>query len=257
MAKLLQTRSLHRGLDVLDELANGPASLQKLHEQTGLSKSTLRRLLATLVDRRYIRRGISDNIYRTNVAIPTSAFGETAFRYGRLVEVARPYMMQLTEAVKWPSDLHVYHDGRMQILESTHGLSPFENARAGHTDSELNMFVAASGIAFLSSLESTEVAKIFEFAKLDDRWSPARFGITLSTLAEELNNTRSRGFASRRMSQMKQDNRSAIAVTISQANRAIGAITLIWRRDYMSVEEFGKKYSSTLIETAHQIGKSV
>jgi DNA-binding IclR family transcriptional regulator len=59
------------------------------------------------------------------------------------------------------------------------------------------------------------------------------------------------------MSQMKQDNRSAIAVAITQANRAIGAITLIWRRDYMSVEEFGKKYSSCLIETAHQIGKSV
>ena len=122
MAKLLQTRSLHRGLDILDGLANGPASLQKLHEQTGLSKSTLRRLLATLVDRRYIRRGISDNIYRSNVAVPTSAFGETAVRYGRLVEVASPYMMQLTEAVKWPSDLHVYHDGHMQILESTHGL---------------------------------------------------------------------------------------------------------------------------------------
>ena len=257
MAKLLQTRSLHRGLDILHELAKGPASLQRLHELTGLSKSTLRRLLATLIERRYIRRGISDNIYRTNVAIPTSAFGETTFKYGRLVEVARPYMMQLTEAVKWPSDLHVYHDGRMQILESTHGLSPFENARSGHTDSELNMFVAASGIAFLSTLESTQVAQIFDCAKLDDRWSPARFGVTLATLAEDINHTRSRGFASRRMTQMKQDNRSAIAVAISQANHPIGAITLIWRRDYMSVEEFGKKYAKHLSETAHQIGKSI
>ena len=257
MTGLLQTRSLHRGLDILDELAKGPASLQKLHELTGLPKSTVRRLLATLVERRYIRRGISDAIYRTNIAIPTSTHGEMTFRYGRLVEVARPYMMQLTEVVKWPSDLHVYHGGRMQILESTHGLSPFETARGAHTDTELNMFVAASGLAYLARLELSEVTQIFDFAKLDDRWSPTRFGVTMSALAQELNNTRTRGFASRRMSQMKEDNRSAIAVSISQANRAIGAITLIWRRDYMTVNDFGMKYSGVLTDIASKIGKSI
>jgi IclR family mhp operon transcriptional activator len=253
MAKLLQTRSLHRGLEILDELARGPASLQKLHEDTGLPKSTLRRLLATLVERRYIRRGISDGIYRTNVAIPNSTHGEATFRFGKLVEVARPHMMRLTEVVKWPSDLHVYHSGRMQILESTHGLSPFESAKGGHADSELNMFVAASGLAYLSTLEISEVAEIFDYAQRDYRWSPARFSMTMATLTQELAHVRERGFASRRLSQIKQDHRSAIAVPILQAHRPIGAITLIWRRDYMSVDEFGKTYAKNLIDTSFQI----
>ncbi|HEY8579406.1 MAG TPA: helix-turn-helix domain-containing protein, partial [Beijerinckiaceae bacterium] len=56
-----QVRAVHRALDVLDYLsANGPSSLQRLHAGTGLSKSALRRLLSTLVQRRFVRMGLSD-----------------------------------------------------------------------------------------------------------------------------------------------------------------------------------------------------
>lgn len=257
MANVLQTRSLHRGLEILDELARGPASLQKLHDQTGLSKSTLRRLLATLVERRYIRRGISDGIYRSNVAIPTAAQGEMTFRFGRLVEVARPHMMALTAKVKWPSDLHIYHAGRMQILESTHGLSPFETSKGGRADSELNMFVAASGLAYLAAVAPSQIPLIIADAQDDERWSPQRFGVTPQSLRKEMTDIKSRGFATRRLSQIKQDGRDAIAVPLEQAGKPVGALTIVWRRDYLPAEDFAKIHLADLKNAAKQISSDI
>ncbi len=257
MTELAQTRSLHRGLDILDALAQGPAALHELHLRTGLPKSTLRRLLATMVERRYIRRGISDGIYRSNVAIPGAAHGEHTLRIGRLVEVARPHMLRLTQQVKWPSDLHVYHAGRMQILESTHGISPFEMPRSGSADTELNMFVAASGLAYLSALDDEQVQSILDLTRDDEVWSPARFGITPAQVRRMLADVRVRGFATRQLSQTKPQDRNAIAIPLYQALQPVAALTIAWRREHMKADAFAALHLPALREAAGQISSVI
>jgi IclR family mhp operon transcriptional activator len=257
MAELSQTRSLHRGLDILDALAQGPASLHELHLRTGLAKSTLRRLLATMVERRYIRRGISDGTYRSNVGIPSAAHGELTFRFGRLVEVARPHMLKLTQQVKWPSDLHVYHAGRMQILESTHGVSPFETPKSGSADTELNMFVAASGLAYLSSLNDQEVKAILDMTHDDEVWSAARFGVSPAQLAHMLADVRRRGFATRQLSQNKPQDRNAIAVPLFQQERPVAALTIAWRREHMKPDDFAALHLEALRDAAERISRAI
>jgi IclR family mhp operon transcriptional activator len=257
MDQLLQTRSLHRGLDILDALAQGPAALHDLHLRTGLAKSTLRRLLATMVERRYIRRGISDGIYRSNVAIPSAAHGELTFRFGRLVEVARAHLMTLTQEVKWPSDLHVYHAGRMQILESTHGVSPFETPKSGSADTELNMFVAASGLAYLSALDDGPVQSILDLTRDDEVWSPARFGITPAQLRRMLEEVRTKGYATRQITQNKPQDRNAIAVPLFQAGQPVAALTIAWRREHMKPEAFAALHLHGLRAAAQSISAAI
>ena len=257
MDQLAQTRSLHRGLDILDALAQGPASLHELHLRTQLPKSTLRRLLATMVERRYIRRGISDGIYRSNVGIPSAAHGELTFRFGRLVEVARAHMMTLTQCVKWPSDLHVYHAGRMQILESTHGVSPFEIPQSGSADTELNMFVAASGLAYLAALDEAQVQAILELTQDDEVWSPARFGVTPAQLHRMLADVRGRGYATRQVSQNKPQDRNAIAVPLFQAGQPVAALTIAWRREHMKPEAFAALHLEGLQAAASSISEAI
>ena len=250
---LRQIRSVHRALDLLEQLGErGPLSLQQLHGVTGLSKSTLRRLLATLVERRFIRKGISDGMYRTNIATLTGVDSALTLRIGRLVEVARPHMLALTKQVRWPSDLHIHVRGRMRILESTHGMSPF--GRPGlPTDAELNLFAAASGLAFLASSGDRFALSLLDELKHDEFWSLSRFGVTPSRLLAELRDIRSKGFATRRVTQGRIDGHNAIAVTVFEGRTPVGALTIHWQRKLMSADKFAALHLDVLQIAANAI----
>src|SRR5689334_6116481 len=98
----LQNRSLDRGLDVLGSLSlHGASSLQDLHARTRLPKSTIRRILGTLISRKIVRRSLGDSLYRPSVALPAQdRTGE-----GWLVERALPHMVALRQAIEWSCDL--------------------------------------------------------------------------------------------------------------------------------------------------------
>ncbi len=118
MAKSLENRSVDRAITVLEILAKDRrCSLHQLHERTRLPKSTLRRLLRTLTKRHLVRVGISDGLLRPNIAFPWSGDRAHAAHIGHVVEIALPHMVELTRRIGWPSDLHVYNNGRMQIVE--------------------------------------------------------------------------------------------------------------------------------------------
>lgn len=250
-----QTRSVHRALDVLEHLAErGPSSLQQLHAGTGLSKSTLRRLLATLVERRFVRMGISDGMYRTNVATPSAIDPELTLRIGRLVEVARPHMLALTTQVRWPSDLHIYVPGRMRILESTHGLSPFGRYTGMGLDAELNLFAAASGLSFLANKDDAFVLELVEALEHEEFWSLSRFGVPPARLIEELKEIRRQGFAKRRLTQGRNDHRrDAIAVTVFEGKEPIGGLTISWQRQLMAADAFAALHLDALKAAAKAI----
>lgn len=253
-AKIRPIRSVQRALDVLETLVEqGPAGLQQLHVTTGLSKSTLRRLLATMGQRRFIRQGISDGMYRSNIATPRGMDSELTIRIGRLVEVARPHMLALTKQVRWPSDLHIYLRGRMRILESTHGLSPFGRSSGFMIDAELNLFAAASGLAFLASRDDKFALRLAEELEDDEFWSMSRFGLTPARLLAELRKIRRIGFATRRVTQGRLDGRNAIAVTILEGQAPVGALTISWQHQLMSAEDFAAQHLGALRFTAKAI----
>jgi len=253
-----QIRSLHRGLDVLDFLTeHGPSSLHQLHVGTGLSKSALRRILATLRERRAIRVGISDGMYRSNIATLRAVAPEDSVRMGRLVEAARPYMLELTERIKWPSDLHMYLNGRMRILESTHGMSPFGLPGNSVVEVDLNIFAAASGLAFLSGLGEATVRAIYEELKSDVGSSPERYALTVEQLLTELKAVRRDGYAKRRISQLGHDNQNAIAVMITEKKRPIGALSISWHRGVMSADDFSRTHLPAFKRCAEMISRAL
>ena len=258
MTQAPHVRAVHRALDILDFLsANGPSSLQRLHAGTGLSKGALRRLLATLADRRVVRLGLSDGMYRANIAAPGRVDAERTARIGRLVETARPHMLALTAQVRWPSDLHIYANGRMHILESTHGLSPFGVEDAPGPDSELNIFGCASGLAWLATLRDADALALVEQLAHDEFGALSRFGVSPARLLADLATVRAQGYASRRVSQRRQDHRCAIAVAITAPDGAIGALTISWRREAMSVEDFAALHAAPLRRAAEAVSKAL
>lgn len=256
--KLPQLRAVHRAIDILDYLAkHGPSGLQTLHVGTGISKGALRRLLSTLAARRYVRLGLSDGMYRANVALPRGPGSHTITQVGRLVEVARPHMVALTAQTRWPCELHLYERGRIRILESTRSMTPFDNRPGLGPDSKLNIFAAAAGLAVLASRGDEFAARLVEAMKNDERWSLSRFRITPARLLGELREIRRKGFATRRVSQGRFAARNAIAVPIFDNAEAIGALSLIWNRKFATEDKFAAQYLGALQAAAEAITKGL
>lgn len=123
---LKENRSLERGLIVLETLARHRAmSLSDVHRKTGLPKSTLRRLLATLVSRRFVRRSLSDNLYRATVTLPDISIEPVPPGLSLVADIGLTHALELTKKIGWPSDIHILERHWMRIVESTRLASPF------------------------------------------------------------------------------------------------------------------------------------
>lgn len=258
MSELSQVRALHRGLDVLEFLGErGPSSLHQIHLGTGLPKSSLRRLLATLSERRFIRVGLSDGMYRSNIASPRGVNPQDNVRIGRLVEVARPHMLDLARQVKWPADLHIFVGNRMRIIESAHGLSPLGSAHGAGVENELNMFVAASGLAWLACLSDAEALRIAGECRADSFATPERYGVSDTMLIKYLASVRAAGYATRKTSQLRPDGRRAIAVAIREKGRPAGALAIAWPRDFMDTDAFAALHLDPVLKSASSISSEL
>lgn len=253
----MENRSLDRGITVMECLArNGSCSLAELHRLTGLAKSTLRRLLATLLDRQIARRSVADGRYRINITLPTAKGLPIPPDLAMLVDVAMPHAFALTEAVRWPSDIHIRDGDTMRLVDSTRRLSPFPLYR-GPVDRQLNIFGTASGLACLAALPDAEVVEIHRRTQAEPRWGLARFGQTLESYMDAVADARARGYGTRVTGYLGEtivdDGLSAIAVALIRRGRPAGALTLLWPRVFRTVPAFAEEFLPRLQQTADAV----
>ncbi len=117
MKRPTENRSLDRGLALLECLSiHGASSLRDLHAHTALPKSTIRRLLGTLIRRKIVRRSFADRLYRTNIPFPLQGPVATPGE-GWLVDCAAPHMIELTHRIGWACDLHIFERTHSRIIE--------------------------------------------------------------------------------------------------------------------------------------------
>lgn len=249
-----KTRSLERAIDILELLAVlGPSALHKLQRASGLPKSTLRRLLGTLTRRQFVRRGLADGVYRTNITIPTRGDNPHQGRIARLVNVSTPLLLGTNDAIRWPIDLHIHHQGRMQIIESTRAISPLGFNHPYRAEVELNIFASASGLCYLSTLSDQRVLKLIDALRHQELWSLARYRLSPSRLLQELASVRKNGYARRLANQTDQSSFNAIAAPILSGKKGIGAVSIWWPRAYLSVTAFADNYAGRLQDLAKAI----
>jgi IclR family mhp operon transcriptional activator len=99
------------------------ASLAELHTVTGLSKSTVVRMLETLIVEGYVVRDNFISGYRLTSEAQHLSSG---FRGLPLViEAARPWAVQLTERIKWPVSVATVDHGKLSVDFTTSAISPW------------------------------------------------------------------------------------------------------------------------------------
>jgi DNA-binding IclR family transcriptional regulator len=145
------SQSLDRALVLLDELANGPRTLDQLAERLSVHKSTVLRLLRTLESRRFVQRN-GVRYYR----LGTSLF-EMAFRALDERDVRRsvePALRALNAETGHTVHLASYEDGEVIYIdkyESRHNVRMY------------------SRIGRRAALHCTAVAKVLVAALPDDQ----------------------------------------------------------------------------------------
>ena len=250
MGRALQNRSLDRGLTILGSLSvHGASSLQDLHAHTSLPKSTIRRILGTLIQRKVVRRSLSDQLYRTNISLPLQRKQRIAQSEGWLVDCAVPHMIELTRAAGWSCDLHIFEGRKSRVIESTRPLSPFFQYER-EIDLEVPVFASAAGLAVLATWPDRDVLKLVNEIDDDPAWGLYRFGMTSRHLLANLRRMRSLGYAVRapqwRGRTALADTLNAIALPVSRGRTAVGALALLWPKGFLSPEQFAEAHAGKL-----------
>lgn len=219
--------ALQRGLQVLEILREyEPATLDELTRRSGLPKPTVLRILRTLAESHVAYQALSDRRWRLGAQMPV-AKGDTAAV--RLAEVAGPVLDRLCRRVLWPSDIGVFREGAVRVLETSRRRSPFLVNR-NVTTQRIHVLPSAMGRTILAWSSTAVRARIL--AEMADRGDgqdrlplPEGFEDYLAAIRATGYATRLRGYY---VILPREGRISAIAVPVRLGDGEIAAINLSW-----------------------------
>ena len=132
-------QSVRRAFDVLRTVNRlRIASIQQIHEATGFPKPTIVRMLETLLAEGYIARDNMCGGYWVTSRVHDLTSGCEGISY--IIEIARPFAIDLTHQTKWPIGIGVLDGDAIAIKFWTGTISPrgahqygaWAEARSGH-----------------------------------------------------------------------------------------------------------------------------
>ena len=136
--------ALHRGLPILRAINDGHAQLREISAATKLPKSTIARMLETLVAGGYVAQDEKKG-YHVTARVLALSRGYNANEF--LLKAAQPVLEGLRRHQIWPSDLAVFDQDAMVILDT--GRDPGTLSLNRTVGSRLPVLVTSLGRAFL------------------------------------------------------------------------------------------------------------
>lgn len=258
MSKYPNVRGLSRGLLVLralNAMERGRATPQQLSEATGLHRTTVRRLLETLLEDGFVRRSTSDDTFRLALAVRSLSEGFTDDE--RIATIAPPIMGQLMQRVVWPSDLTTPDGDAMIIRETTHRFSPlsFHRAMVGR---RLPMLFTAAGRAYFGMCPEAEREDILDLLRTGAGGElQQRFASDDAFIRNLVRQTRENGFGSNHGDWLDQRKIGAVAVAVASQGRVLASLNVIYLDQAVSPAEAVRRFVPPLQEAAAQMAAAV
>lgn len=240
---------ISRALRLLVALNRRPlTTLDELHQDTGLPKPTLVRLLQALMAEGYVEQ-ISRSVgYRlcAKVLNLTSGYRQRDL----LVDVARPLMDQFTRQHKWPLYLATLADISMSVRYTTAEKSLVAPDQLLGYQYPLSLLVSAVGKAYLAFCPKAEQRQLLlELIGITDvQDGQARDAASVLTM---LSQVRQNGYAT--TGSLLGDRGRGIAVPVRQGRRLIGAVSMRHYRSALSEIEAVQRYLGPLQALASDI----
>jgi len=227
-------RSLTRGLLLLECLnaAGRDQTAVELSEASGLHRTTVRRLLHTLVETGFVVRSEAEDTYRLTRRVRNLSEGYTA--YDTLSQIAMPIMGELMQKVVWPSSLCVPDLEGMQIWESTHRFSPFSFHR-GMRSRRIPFLRSASGRAYFCFCDEPEQIEILRILSKDEgpEGKLARDKAYIRNLVQKV---RQNGYSTNLAEWEEEKKVGAVSMPIFRGPTILGSLTVIFLANALTLE---------------------
>jgi IclR family pca regulon transcriptional regulator len=245
--------SLARGLSILEvfDLANPRMGISDLSRKTGLSKSTVYRLVHTLRNLGYIIPVGEENKYTLGPKVLTLGFA--VLSSFELREVAQPYLMELSGKVKETVNLAVLDGWRLIYVEriKTHQIVNINL----HVGSRLELYNTAMG-RVLAAFESKDWLSSYlrylkQLREAKDYWKDN--GKKLFKILEEV---RKNEFAINN-EELTPGLRSVAAPVKNRQGRIVGAVNIAVSSSLFSLPKLKQELISPLRKTTLAISAAL
>jgi DNA-binding IclR family transcriptional regulator len=139
-------QSVERAFSVLQCLASGPAGVSEIAERTALPKSTVSRLLGTLVDLGAVEQSEALGVYGLGELIIELSASASPGR--NLVSLARPHLIELVEQIDEAAGLGVLDGNKVYYLDQVDG--DHEVQVRDWTGESVDAHVVSSGLVLMA-----------------------------------------------------------------------------------------------------------
>lgn len=245
-------QGLIRGLDILLAINRSPQGWVKIAElsaQTGLHRTTVRRMLETLQTQGYVRRSPSDDSYRLNQKVRQLSDGFTDDEW--ICEVANPVLGELLQKLVWPSDLSTLDGDSMLVRETTHRFSPLSFHRAMIRQRMPILFTAA-GRAYFAFCSPQERAQILQLLATGND-EQARFARNSALVEQLLEKIQQQGYASNEGEWSEQLKVASLAVPIRHQDSVLASINVVFLKKAVSLPKAVEQFLPHLQAAAEKI----
>jgi len=247
-------------LRVLEVLASvnrlyGRATVAAIHQQTGINKATIVRMLETLSEAGYVLRDADQPVYRiTGKSLMLSAGFE---RHKVFAAIVAPLLDDFRKAIGWPSDVALFDHDAMLVIESSRQGGPLSFNRApGYRAPVLG---TSLGLAYIAHCQEGERARLLELVAKDEApWND--LARAPDRLEETLTMIRSQGYATMdpHYSRQEYDNRiDSIGIAITSANTVFASINVIYLKSALNRETARDTLLGPLQKVADQMAEKL
>ena len=238
-------RSFARGLTVLAVLnRHGSASALQLARESGVPRGTVYRLLQTLIDEGYVRRGTADDRFHLRLKVRGLSEGFEDEQW--IAAIAGPALAELTGRISWPCDVSTLDGLKMVIHETTHRIAPLSVDR-NMVGREMPVLGSSSGLAYIAFVPKPQRDALLTLlaGSGDPHDALARDALQVNRL---LAATRRRGYGLRQGGVL-WPHTGSIALPVRVRSRLLGCINTIWMSRAVSAADGVRRCLAPLRET--------
>lgn len=245
-------QSIERAFKLLDTLSEYPDGIQitRLSEKVGLSKSTVHRLLATLINMNYVLKDPESEKYKLSYRI--IYLSRNLINNMDIIPIAKPFLEALSEDVNETIHLCIEDMGEVMYvdkIESSQTIRMF--SRVG---SRAPMYCTGVGKVLLSGMNSEEYQRIIE--KTDFIRRTPNTITSKSQLNEVIDLIRQRGYGLDDI-ENEEGIRCIAAPIIDSQGKIIASFSISGPTTRMTMDRVNTELATKVKETSMQISRQL
>ena len=247
-------RSLSRGLDIIAIFnRSDSASASEISKKLKMPRSTVYRILETLIEKGFIYQHASDRRFRLTQKVRSLSDGYTDEDH--MANISRKFLEAFTQEHNWPATLATISGINIVVRENTDQQSPFaaEQFTIGYT---MPILETASGLCILSYMPAKRRKLILKtLAKIN---SDSKQTVNNHAAIEnEFIKIVNQGFAVKNRTRHFNDQTALSVPIITEEGTVRGALTVRYSKSAVALDQAVEKFVPSLMKISQGIASRI